>query len=145
MSSTGHRGFDRTIQETNTWLHEIADELGDPRPGIAYHALRGVLFALRYRLTIEEVFDLSSQLPMLIHGIYFEGYRTSGKPLKMHREAFLERVHEELAPVGRVNPETVTRAVLRVLDRHIAAGEVQDVRESLPKDLRSLWPEPATP
>ena len=141
MSMTGYRGFDRTIQETNTWLHAISEEMGDPRRHVAYHALRGVLFALRDRLTVEEAFDLAAQLPMLMRGLYFEGYRPAGKPEKYHRAAFLEKVSRELQQADRVNPEKATRAVFRVLERHISKGEIADVREGLPEDLRRLWPE----
>jgi len=67
--TTDITGFDRTIHETNTWLRDISEILGDPRPNIAYHALRGTLFALRDRLPPVEVFDLSAQLPVLIRGL----------------------------------------------------------------------------
>jgi uncharacterized protein (DUF2267 family) len=33
--------------------------------------------------------------------------------------------------------------VLRVLSAHIAGGELDDVRQSLPKDVREVWPQAA--
>lgn len=139
MSANGFRGFDHTVQEINIWLHEIADEMGNPDRRMAYHALRGVLFALRDRLTVEEVFNLAAQLPMLIRGVYFEGYKVAGKPEKYHVEEFMARVSRELHKAGLASPEKATRAVLAVLDRHITAGEMDEVRGELPKDLRRLW------
>lgn len=140
MSTTGFRGFDRTIQETNTWLHEIAEKMGNPDRHLAYHALRGVLFALRDRLTVDEVFNLAAQLPMLIRGVYFEGYKVAGKPERYHAEEFLARVSQELHKAGPANPEKATHAVFAVMDRHISVGEIDDVYQALPKDLRRLWP-----
>jgi uncharacterized protein (DUF2267 family) len=140
MSNTGLRGFDRTLQETNTWLHEISEEMNHPSRKVAYHALRGVLFALRDRLPVEEVFDLSAQLPMLIRGFYFEGYRLAGKPHKYHKKEFLELVGRELQGAGGGGAEHATQAVFRVMERHIGEGELADVRHALPKDLRDLWP-----
>lgn len=140
MSATGFRSFDHTIQETNTWLHEIAERLGNPNRQLAYHALRGVLFALRDRLTVDEAFNLAAQLPMLIRGIYFEGYKPASKPEKYHSDEFLLRVHEELQQVGRSSPENATRAVLSVLQEHISEGEIFDIIDDLPADLRRLWP-----
>lgn len=140
MSTTGHAGFDRTIQETNTWLNGISDAMGDPRRPVAYHALRGMFFALRDRLPVAEAFDLAAQLPMLLRGLFFEGYRPQGKPEKYHREAFLGRVRDELQHAGGANAETAVRAVFRVLEQHVGPGEIQDVREALPDDLRALWP-----
>lgn len=138
MSLSGLQVFDTTIQETNTWLHQISNEMGDPRKTVAYHALRGVLFALRDRLTIDEVFDLSAQLPMLVRGIFFEGYRPAGKPLKYHKEEFLERINQELQMSGAVNTETAVKAVLRVMERHVSHGEMNDIRNRMSHDLRLL-------
>lgn len=142
MSATGLKGFDRTIQETNTWLRDISEEMGDPRREVAYHALRGVFFALRDRLPVDEAFDLAAQLPMLVRGVFFEGYRPAGKPETFGRDTFLERVRDELQAAGGANPEQAARSVFTVLTRHVTAGEITDVRTSLPKDLRALWPEP---
>lgn len=140
MAETGHRGFDRTVQETNTWLHEISDEMEDPRSSVAYHALRGVLFALRDRLPPDEVFDLSAQLPLLVRGLFFEGYSSKGKPEKYSHDEFLQRVRDELQTVGGANTDRAVRAVLTVLSRHIGEGEIRDVCGDLPADLRRLWP-----
>lgn len=145
MTATGFRGFEHTVQETHQWLNEIAAAIGNPDRQIAYHALRGVLFALRDRITVEEVFNLAAQLPLLIRGIYFEGYKVAGKPEKYRADEFLARVSQELQKVGPVNAEKATAAVLQILDRHISLGETNDIYYSLPKDIRSLWPtlEPA--
>jgi uncharacterized protein (DUF2267 family) len=135
------RGFDHTIQETNTWLNEIIEHMGNPDKQLAYHALRGVLFALRDRLTVDEAFNLAAQLPMLVRGLFFEGYKAAGRPQKYHAEEFLARVEQELQVAGRANPERATRAVLSVLQAHIAQGEIEDIIDGLPKDIRRLWPD----
>ncbi len=51
MSMTGLPVFDHTVHETNTWLHELMEELG-PDKQRAYSALRATLHALRDRLTV---------------------------------------------------------------------------------------------
>jgi uncharacterized protein (DUF2267 family) len=140
MAATAIRGINRTVLETHVWLSEIETELHHPGPKAAYHALRGVLFALRDRLPVEAAVHLSAQLPMLIRGIYFEGYDPTGKPLKLHREEFLERVGEELRAEGGTRPEGATRAVLTVLARRLGEETMRHVQESWPNDLRSLWP-----
>ncbi len=133
----------RSLHETRTWLNDIADEMGFPDRQMAYHALRGVLFALRDLLVVEEALDLAAQLPALVRGIYFEGYKATGKPLTYRdRDEFLERVARELQPAGGANPDTATRAVFAVLNRHVSPGEVEEVRQMLPKAIRQLWPAP---
>lgn len=143
MSTTDIQGFDRSLHTTNIWLRDISQAIEDRRQQMAYHALRGVLFALRDRLSPSELFDLSAQLPLLIRGVLFEGYRPEGKPETYGRDAFLERVQTELQAMGGGNPERMTRAVLGVLNNHVSIGEIEDLRKGLPKQLRLLWPEPA--
>lgn len=139
MASTGLPVFDTTIQETNKWLNDISKELGDPRKKVAYHALRGVMFALRDRLPKNELFDLTAQMPLLIRGIFFEGYKPEGKPLKFKKEEFYLKVAEEFKNTGKIDPEMAPKAVFKVLNKYISLGESEDVRGMLTKDLRKLW------
>lgn len=135
-------GLRRTVHQTSTWLKRIGEELSHGDKQRAYHALRGVLSALRDRLSGEEAFDLSAQLPTLVRGEFFEGYHPAGKlETYRSRDEFLRRVNEELEAVGGANPEMVTRAVLTVLNGKVTEGEVEDVRHMLPSSIRDLWPE----
>lgn len=144
MSEATPSVIDRTVHETHTWLSEISEAMNHPDRQVAYHALRGVLFALRDRLIIEEAVQLAGQLPTLVRGIYFEGYHPADKPLTYRdRDTFFERVEAELAQVRPANVEAAARAVFSVLDRHVSPGEVEDVRQMLPADIRDLWPEGA--
>lgn len=136
-------GLNRTIHATNTWLSEIADEIGPKDAQVAYHALRGTLFALRDRLPVEEAMDLAAQLPALIRGVYFEGYKTTDKPQSYRdHETFLKRVQDELEVTNGANPEIAARAVFTVMNNHISPGEIDDVRQMLPDTIRALWPAP---
>lgn len=137
-------GFDRTLQETHRWLNDIEAEMNHPSDKMAYHALRGVLGAIRDRLPTDDLFGLSAQLPMLIRGILFEGYQPAGKPEKYHREEFLARVAAELQQAGGANPEKATRAVFRVMTRHLSSGEMAKIHHAMPHDLRQLLGEPVS-
>ncbi|WP_179862096.1 DUF2267 domain-containing protein [Longibacter salinarum] len=140
MSATEISAFNRSLDETHVWLNDICDAMNDPRRRMAYHAMRGTLMALRDRLPVDEVFDLSSQLPLLIRGIFFEGYRPQGKPESYDRNVFLERVRSELQTMGGGNAENAAKAVLTVVNKHVSAGEVSDLRAALPESIRTLWP-----
>jgi uncharacterized protein (DUF2267 family) len=145
MSSTGLAVFDETLHETNMWLKDVAQALGSDRRR-AYQALRAVLHCLRDRLTIEEAAQLGEQLPMLIRGIYYEAWRPTGKPEKIRsRHEFLARVSAHFPKARSIDSESASRAVFRVLEKHIASGEIRDVVQILPQEVRALWPRPESP
>jgi uncharacterized protein (DUF2267 family) len=142
MSLTGLEVFDDTVHKTNTWLKGIEQELGPDRRR-AYQALRAVLHCLRDRLPIDEAAQLGDQLPMLIRGIYFEAWHPAGKPERIRsREEFLSCVDAHLPKAARpIDPKDAARAVFQVLERHVSAGEVLDVVQALPEQIRALWPQ----
>lgn len=74
--------FDTTLEKTNIWLRDVMAELGSKDRHEAYLALRGVLHALRDRLQVEEAVQLGAQLPVLIRGFYYDGWRPSATPKK---------------------------------------------------------------
>lgn len=142
MSLTAIAPIERTVHATNAWLKELGEELCLEDTQQAYHVLRAVLHALRDRLTVAETVDLGAQLPMLVRGLYYEGWTSSGKPLKERkREEFLGHIAAALRGTPGIDPEGGALGVFRVLDRHVSAGEIGDVKSILPAEIRALWPE----
>jgi uncharacterized protein (DUF2267 family) len=130
--------YQKAQEQFGNWLQDLGKELETDNMKLAYHALRGVLFALRDRLTPEEVFDLSAQMPLLIRGLFFEGYEVKDKPVKMHAAEFRTRVLQELPPIQNIPVDLVIRAVMRMLQEKITKGEMADVKAQLPEDLQKL-------
>jgi len=146
MSMTGIEAFDTTLQKTHVWLNELMQEMGweSGERHKAYLGLRSVLHALRDRLTIEEAVQLGAQLPMLIRGFYYEGWRLSGKPVReRHEEEFLSHIKAAFRDDVTVDPKRLARAVLKLLAMRITAGEIEDIQHLLPRELRALWPKAA--
>jgi uncharacterized protein (DUF2267 family) len=97
--------------------------------------------SLRDRLTVEEVAQLAAQLPMLVRGIYYEGWDPSGKPVKARDpEAFLALIAQRLRGDDEIDADRAARAVFAVLARRITHGELQDIQGLLPKEIHRLWP-----
>jgi uncharacterized protein (DUF2267 family) len=139
--STGLDVFDTTIQKTNLWLKDLMWELGWEDRHQAYEGLRVTLQALRDRLTIEEAAQLGAQLPLLLRGTYYEGWRPTGHPTKeRHVEAFLSPIRAHFRNDPRIEAEEVARAVFKLLATYISTGEIQDIQHVLPKELQDLWP-----
>ncbi|MDB6017453.1 MAG: hypothetical protein JWR19_1942 [Pedosphaera sp.] len=141
MSATGLSVFDTTVQKTNHWLKELMAVLDWEDKQQAYRALRAVLHALRDRLTTEEVAQLGAQLPMLVRGIYYEGWDPAPKRERVrHKEQFLARINQHFREDEFMDAEQLARAVFTVLENHVSAGEIEDVESMLPAELRELWP-----
>lgn len=139
MTHTTIAGFTQAAQQAQQWVNELADDLNwDERR--AYHLLRSVLHALRDWLSTEEMTDLSAQLPVLLRGIYFEGWNL----LRSHaedrsKEAFVKRVEDDFRDDLIYDADAAIAAVFRLLERHISEGEILQVRNSMKKPLRNLW------
>ena len=141
MSATGLEVFDTTVQKTNSWLKEMMEVLEWDDRQKTYRSMRAVLHALRDRLTVEEAADFASQLPMLMRGFFYEGWKPAGKPLReRHKDQFLARVAQELKEDGDNNPALITSAVFSVIQTHVTDGEIEDVKRVLPRELQELWP-----
>jgi uncharacterized protein (DUF2267 family) len=142
MVDTGYRSFDTTVDKTNHMLKEIEQAYGWPkeRRNQSYAALRAVLHALRDRLTVDESAQLAAQLPMLIRGIYFDGWDPSRVPAKMGREEFLGRVRREFPYDIRGDLAELVRTVLGAVKHHVTDGEWEDIKSVLPRDLAEVLP-----
>jgi uncharacterized protein (DUF2267 family) len=127
------------------WLEEIQEKLEWNDPEKSYKALRIVLHTLRDRLPAKEVTDLSAQLPMLVRGMYFEGWNPNHKPSKLkHADEFVDEVNShfpefDYTETEYTDPQEITRVVFTTLAKHVSSGEIEDVIGFLPKGLRELW------
>lgn len=130
---------------TNTWLRDILSQLNWQSKDSAYQALRGTLHALRDRLPAEEAVNLAAQLPLLVKGMYYDGWTLRDKPEKFKKEEFARRVHEQFGFDESINPAEIIRAVLRVMYRHMGDGELRDVRSNMSKDIPEWFPEEVVP
>lgn len=133
--------FASTIQKANLWLKQIMNELGTDDRHRGYAALKAVLHTLRDRLTVEETVDLSAQLPVLIRGIYFEGWKTSGKPIKYSKQEFVGAVDGYFVNVSGINGGDIIRAVFRVLQENIPEGEIRHIIDTMPEEFGEFWPQ----
>lgn len=132
--------FQQTIELSQTWLKELQEELHVEDEARVYHAMRAVLQALRDRLTIDEASDLAAQLPMLLRGLYYENWKPSDTPKTQRTlDDFLAAIEKDL-PQQDLDPRRAAQAVFAVLQRHVTAGEIDDVRSNLPEQLQELWP-----
>jgi uncharacterized protein (DUF2267 family) len=141
MSLHGLPVFESTLQTSYAWLNDLMEELGWSDRHRAYQALRAVLHAVRDRLTVDEAADLGAQLPMLLRGMYYEGWNPADIPIHGRRiEDFLAPIGETFHDHPEIVPEGVVWAVFKVLDNNVSWGEMQEVKNMLPDKIRALCP-----
>ena len=136
---------DSTVQKTHEWLKYIAESLDTPDEKVAFAALRATLHALRDRLPRETAAQLGGQLPMLIRGMYYEGWSPLQEPSRArHQSEFFDLVARGLKDQPQLhNAGHITRVVFHALARHLDPGEREKVLRALPQEIRELWPSPA--
>ena len=143
MSTTGISAFDDTIHTTNVWLKELMERLGTDSRIDAYRALRVTIQTLRDRLPVESAVQLSAQMPMLVRGFYYEGWKPAKTPTKIRTEKeFLESLEEafSFSDLERTTKEIAVE-VLGLLRTKISKGEINDIISCMPPQIRALWEE----
>jgi uncharacterized protein (DUF2267 family) len=140
MSTTGLEIFDTTLQETHHWLKIMMGNLRTDNRRHAIAALRATLHALRDRIGPANAVHLGAQLPMLLRGAYYEGWRLVDTPThERHVEDFLLHVDANLPRNTQISAEMAAQASFRVMTECLDAAEVEKVIQLLPSEIRSLW------
>lgn len=139
--------FDKTAQLTHEWVNDVARELGIDDKHKAFQGLRATLHVLRDRLTVGEAANFGAELPILLAGFYYEGWKPERTPIKTRsQQEFLEALESHLHQYSKNNNlgyevEALARAVFRVISDRVPAGEVQDVSGILSAEIKELFPE----
>ncbi|MCQ4083883.1 DUF2267 domain-containing protein [Streptomyces sp. RB6PN25] len=137
MPTTGLPAFDHTIQTANTWLAEVEKTSGNADRHRAYRIMRAWLHTLRDRLPVDVAAKLGAQLPVLLRGVYYDGWDPSGVPVKYDRKAYVRRFAHE-SSLSESEVEGAARAVTTAMHHQLSKGELDEVFKALPHDVREL-------
>lgn len=139
--------FNLYAKEGNTFLKEYTKEmnLGNDRDK-AGRILTSILHALRDIIPPQESLQFMAQLPMFLKGVFVHGWALRKEKPKVKRMAeFIElvRKHDGVAAINdfEYSDEVAERYIdttFIYLRRYISLGEMEDIRDSLPKDLKSM-------
>jgi uncharacterized protein (DUF2267 family) len=130
--------IDRTVAKTYEWLHLLERSLGSDDRRRSYAALRAVLHALRDRVGPEVAAHLSAQLPLLVRGVFYEGWDPTPTPMRLSLSEFLERVEREALLDGTTEAEEATRAVIALLWDELGTGVMSHVATLLPEEYAAV-------
>lgn len=139
MPELGLATIDTSVQETNRWLDALMSELGTHDKQYAFQTLRAVLTTLRDRLPLDQCARFGAQLPLLIRGLYYEGFVPADVPKKYRRaDEWRQAIARASTHIGAEQAGIASRAVFRVLDRELDAGLMNKIGESLPDDIHAV-------
>ena len=138
MSRNGLEVFDKTVQETNHWLKAMMQELETDDRRNAFTALRAVLHTLRDRIGPANAVHFGAQLPMLLRGAYYEGWRITGTTHEREIEDFIDHIHSHLPNNFPIAAFRVARAGFAVLREMLEPNECEKVTRLLPRDITGV-------
>ena len=142
MSAQGLEVIDHTVQLTHEWINEVRDRLGWSSSRGAMRLLRVTLVQLRDHLGHDETAQLSAQMPLLIRGMFFEGWQPAHTPVRDRKaEHFVTAIEKQVEAVLDWRGPRDIEAVFRTLDNRISEGEIRDVKAGLPQAIRDMWPD----
>ena len=136
--------FDKYATRGNEFIRLVSMELEVPRD-MAGRITRSVLHALRNRITHQESFHLMAQLPMAIKSVYVDGWVFNRNTNRLrHIAELLDEIREadgKLSGYDFGNNSHAVRAVKAVFSSmaaFVSPGEMQDVLDSLPHEIRGV-------
>lgn len=141
MSAKGLEVLDHTVQVTHEWINELNHRLGWSSPHDALRLLRVTLTEIRDHLGHDELVQFAAQMPLLIRGMYYEGWKHARTPVRDRKvDHFVAAIEEKIGGVQDYRGREDISTVFEFINARISAGEVADVRAGLPTEIRALWP-----
>ena len=130
--------IERTVSKTNEWLERLCREMNSDDRQHAYGLLRAVLHTLRDRIGPEVSVHLAAQLPLLVRGIFYEGWDPGATPQKLTLDEFINRIEREANLSSAAEAASGARAVMQVLWDELAPGTMDHVIAVLPDEFAVL-------
>ena len=137
MSTHIPKIIEKNIVKLQSWLYDIEDIASISDTTEALFVLRAVLHQLRDNLPITHIAHLNAQLPLVIAGLFFEGWNGHIEPYKeRNEETFLKSVDEALTPHTILPAEKAVAAVFSVLKGRLGKKTTEKLQNVLPKAIR---------
>lgn len=143
MTAQGLEVIDRSVQLTHEWINELAERLGWVSKRSVLRLLRVTLCHVRDHMTVDALAHVSAQLPLLVRGFLFEGWMPKHTPIKERRaEEFITFIADQMKDTEEYRGRDDIKCVFDLLNNRLSRGKVEDIRATLPSDIRDLWPAP---
>lgn len=139
MANTGLDIFNHSIQKTNEVLIGVQDRLGWENRHLVFEVLKNTLHHLRDRLPVDENVNFADQLPMVLKGVYFEGWDPSNAPIKETKDDFVNDIDIKYGYMVENDTEEIIKIVFDEIFKSIGLKESNKLKKVLPEDWRELF------
>jgi uncharacterized protein (DUF2267 family) len=136
-TNTKVSALDHAMHTAHTWINDVARELDTEDREFAYRVLRVWLHTLRDRLTVEASAHFAAQLPDLIRGVFYAGWKPNAVPEKYDAEEYTVRFLRE-ANISLHDVRKVAAATTAALLHHLPPAHMDKVLDQLPPEVRTL-------
>lgn len=143
MTAQGLEVIDHSVHLTHEWINELAGRLDWSSKRSALRLMRVTLHHIRDHLMVDELAQLSAQLPLFIRGFFFEGWMPKQTPIReRHAIDFIATISAKMDDTEEYRGREDIKCVFDLLNARISKGQIEDVRATLPEDIRALWDAP---
>lgn len=130
--------IDYSMHLAHEWINELAGQLNWSSKRGALRLMRVTLHRIRDHLLVDEIAQLSAQLPVL-----FEGWVPKHTPVKeRHDHDFIAFIDGQMEGSDEYRGREDIKCVFDLLNARLSRGEIEDIRAALSGDLRQLWTAP---
>jgi len=138
--------FNQYAAEANGFLKEYAEQIDlTEDPEKAARILSAVLQGLREIISVEESLQLISQFPMFLKAVYVNGWTTNKTKTKVkHMPQFVDLVRSFDGGTSNYDfvsdelAEHYINTTFFALRKYVSAGELQDIKDNLSKQLKNM-------
>ena len=142
--------FETFAQDAHKYINDLAQDLGHPEEkNRVLQIWRAVLHAVRDRIHLGESFQIMDPLPMILKGIYVEGWKYNEKPplnyetmeeMKTEVENLQRRYGEEDFP-WKKSTEEIIAITIGSLKKFLQGNQVEQILNQMPKEIKTYMPE----
>ena len=124
--------FEKLTQTANPWVESMMAELRVTDPYKAVRALGAGLATLRELMTPREMARFVGLLPVVVRGLFFEGWEPQVKPREIHhRSQLLALLGQKYAPHADLPTDLLLTAFLAVLNQRLRPEEMAEIARKL--------------
>ncbi|MEX0646842.1 MAG: DUF2267 domain-containing protein [Balneolaceae bacterium] len=140
-------GFEKYLHEAHDYFNHLAAELDHPNEKKRVVIIwRAVMHVIRDRIHIAESLDLISPLPMVLKGLYVEGWKYHESPLydfetlaqmKTQVKALQNKYGEAEFDWSKPTEEIIS-ITLKSLGRYVPETQLEHIKNMLPDDVKQV-------